>query len=142
MVDCAMVGGHDRRTMNETDKNDLSKHDAEFASKFAESMAEGWGRHNSAQDFRVRLKEQSRGWILRELGWFGQHSVREHWQHCNLDDVFPVGALPGVEGLYWQAWSNGSSLRAWPFLFERVRMTVTSDNGQTWHEEEFWKRIE
>src|SRR5439155_25582824 len=103
----------------------INERDQEWAGKLAKSMGEGWGRHNSARDFRVRLGERSMRWIPRELGRFGQHSVREHWRHCDLGDVFPVASLPGVEGLYWQARSDRSSLRAAPFLFGPGQIAMT-----------------
>ena len=98
----------------------------------------------------------------RVIGRIGNCSIRQQWQDCQIGDAvrtedFRTFHLPEegsnivvlikyspIRVRYTPEYEAVSPQELSPqerFTFERVRTDVTNDNGITWREQLFWKRI-
>lgn len=145
--------------------------DLGFARNLAAQMKEGYGRHNSNLSFRDRrgsfiaeychainpsLIAHAPVFFVREsnearvIGRFGERPLRSRMEFCQIGDACPVREgdadalvvkyIPPVPAIFNEAHTSMTKLTTW--TFEKVRTRLTNDNGLTWQDEYFWKRIE
>lgn len=89
---------------------------------------------------------------VRVIGRFGERPLRSRMEFCQIGDACPVreGDPDGLLAKYLvpprpmfdvaQECPPFETVQTW--TFERVRTRLTNDNGLTWQDEYFWKRIE
>lgn len=144
--------------------------DLAFARNLAAQMREGYGRHNSSLAFRpyrwigaldaaygsdqsvfhIRENQQA-----RVIGRVGDHALRERWEDCEIGDAVPEEHFPTRMNDPGQNFVTLILIRDIPnrddfsvtlndittWDFERVCTRMTPDDGRTWNDEIFWKRI-